>query len=94
MNTEQSRCKLLDFVNTRVLSDYDALEETGQQYYDALEEFEGVLSPATVIALLDRIEAAEKVCDAAVRYCNPDDDDVCYLDFLEIVEIWQQEVTR
>ena len=41
-----------------------------------------------------QLEAAEKVCDAAVRYCNPDDDDVCYLDFLEIVERWQQEVRQ
>ena len=41
-----------------------------------------------------RLEAAEKVCDAAVSYCNPDDDDVCYLDFVEIVERWQQEVRQ
>ena len=40
-----------------------------------------------------RLEAAEKVCDGAVSYCNPDDDDVCYLDFVEIVERWQQEVS-
>ena len=44
--------------------------------------------------LKQRLEAAEKVCGAAVRYCNPDDDDVCYIDFLEIVERWQQEVRQ
>ena len=33
----ENATKLLDFVNTRVLSDYDALEATGQQYYDAAE---------------------------------------------------------
>ena len=54
--------------------------------------------PTEIIELIEqqsvRIEAAEKVCDAAVSYCNPDDDDVCYLDFVEIVERWQQEVRQ
>ena len=56
--------------------------------------FMRAVNPNLVIELLDRLEAAEKVCDAAVRYCNPDDDDVCYIDFLEIVERWQQEVRQ
>ena len=57
-------------------------------------DYISAVQPDIMIELLDRLEAAEKVCDAAVRYCNPDDDDVCYIDFLEIVERWQQEVSQ
>ena len=48
--------------------------------------------------LKQRLEAAEKVCDAVRQYCvqyrTPYDNEVSYVDLFEIVEKWQQEVAR
>ena len=39
----ENATKLLEFVNTRVLSDYDALEETGKQYYEAADTMNKIM---------------------------------------------------
>lgn len=46
-------------------------------------------SPATLLELLDRLDAAEKVCRAAVQYLIVDSE-VNFIDFSDVVEEWQE----
>ncbi|HKM04452.1 MAG TPA: methyl-accepting chemotaxis protein [Lachnospiraceae bacterium] len=61
----QNATKLLKFVNTRVLADYDALEETGQQYYEAAETVNKImvqfsLATEEMMVVMDKVTNANE----------------------------------
>lgn len=68
----ENASRLLEFVNSRVLADYDALEATGQQYYEDAETVRGLMyqfSEATekLSAMMEKVTNANEGISVTVH---------------------------